>query len=108
MVRRGAGGRADPFRYMLKAAFAALSPEAQRAPFVPDETEEDQASPSCGRDHLDLAPCSAAAAAAAEEHSCEGSDSSGGAPLPPLLPPLPRAPSSPELWQAAPEDAMAW
>ena len=39
MVRRGQGGRLEPYRYMLKRAFLRLSPEEQRAPPPPEDDE---------------------------------------------------------------------
>ena len=39
VVRRGHGGRLDPYRYMVKSAFASLSPEEQRA--LPPEDDGD-------------------------------------------------------------------
>lgn len=90
LVRRGTGGRADPFRYMLKAAFAALSPEEQRAPFAGCDSDADdvgsgddaavaatgEASPS--RDALArcMAPCGMACDGQAAEDGAEGGDSS--------------------------------
>ena len=76
VVRRGLGGRVDPYRYMIKAAFNRLSPEAQRAPLLPEdddapgsgckaEAEEqsggiaaDEATKAeAGVEPLDMAPC---------------------------------------------------
>jgi hypothetical protein len=115
LVRRGAGGRADPFRYMLKSAFLALSPDAQRAPPPPDDDADDDhaaaeedvpmagaGEPSSGRDapeeDVDMAPCGAhdasdadAAAAAAEaDAESDGSTCDDVLPQPPA-PPTPRA-----------------
>jgi hypothetical protein len=112
LVRRGAGGRADPFRYMLKSAFLALSPEAQRAVPPPDEADDEAddaeqddvlagaGSPSLGRDapagDVDMAPCSAHdasdAEAAAPEEADADAESDGSTCDVPLLPPPPPPP----------------
>ena len=84
VVRRGQGGRVDPFRYMIKSAFNALSPEAQRAPLLPEDddapggtagaTQEaaEQADVAAG---LDLAPCSVEALPEeSADSSCDAAD----------------------------------
>lgn len=61
VVRRGQGGRLDPYRYMVKAAFLSLSPEEQRAPLLEDDDDAAQACGIAADDvavaRVDLAPC---------------------------------------------------
>ena len=71
VVRRGLGGRVDPYRYMIKAAFARLSPEAQCAPPPPEDDElmvdSDSASPADVADEDTSGDIAAAAPKAADD-----------------------------------------
>ena len=97
VVRRGHGGRLDPYRYMVKAAFNALSPEEQaRAPPPPPEDDGDAMNGDSGLSSgvskeaeqaavvagLDMAPCGAGVLPEeSADSSCEAALASPATPM---------------------------